>query len=105
MEVRLTRRLPAPRNEDEAALRRVPRVPLGLETDESYRMHIKSSQTIIEAPTDVGLVYALESLAQLIRFDYERERYYWPSHCEIEDAPRFPHRGLLLDSGRHFLPV
>lgn len=23
----------------------------------------------------------------------------------IADAPRFPYRGLMIDSGRHFLPV
>ena len=25
--------------------------------------------------------------------------------CTIQDAPKYPHRGLMVDSGRHFLPV
>ena len=51
------------------------------------------------------MVYGLETLSQLIKFDFSREQYYLPAACDIADAPRFPHRGLLIDSGRHFLPT
>lgn len=30
---------------------------------------------------------------------------YYINKTEIEDFPRFPFRGLLLDTSRHYLPV
>lgn len=30
---------------------------------------------------------------------------YYINETEIVDFPRFPHRGLLLDTSRHYLPL
>ena len=76
--------------------------------DESYSFVVRNSDAVfaeVQAKSYAGVVYALESLAQLIRYDDKYDRYYAPSTCTVTDAPRFPHRGLLVDSGRHFLPV
>ena len=48
----------------------------------------------------------MESLSQLVYFNSAREAFMLkgaPWH--IEDAPQYPHRGLLIDSVRHFLPI
>ena len=47
----------------------------------------------------MGALRGLETLLQLSNSDGV------PAEAEIRDAPRFPHRGVLLDSSRHFLPV
>ena len=53
-----------------------------------------------------GAYHALETLSQMMQYDFDTQSYFiigcpWT----IVDYPRFPHRGLLVDSSRHFEPV
>ena len=72
--------------------------------DESYSIQITSTQVILEAETDLGALHGLETLLQLISVDNFGSFYIW-STGSIQDKPRFPWRGLLLDASRHFMPV
>jgi hexosaminidase len=47
-------------------------------------------------------MHAMETLLQLLSAD--EEGYYFPE-IEINDKPRFPWRGLLIDACRHWMPV
>ena len=67
--------------------------------NESYRLDITSRQAILKAPTVVGAIRGLETVLQLLNAD--RNGYFLPGVL-IEDAPRFPWRGLLIDVARHF---
>lgn len=67
--------------------------------DESYSIDITSRQAILKAPTVVGALRGLETLLQLL--DADRNGYFLPG-VQIEDRPRFPWRGLLIDVARHF---
>lgn len=67
--------------------------------DESYRIDITRRQALLSAPTVVGVLRGLETLLQLL--DADRDGYFFPG-VEIDDKPRFPWRGLLIDVARHF---
>ena len=67
--------------------------------DESYRIDITSRQALLSAPTVVGALRGLETLLQLL--DADRRGYFFPG-VQIDDQPRFPWRGLLIDVARHF---
>lgn len=75
--------------------------------DESYELRITPELVEISAKKAVGVQYALETLSQLVSFDFDQMRYETQAvlPLTIKDEPRFPHRGLLVDSSRHFLPV
>lgn len=68
------------------------------DADESYILEVSSSGITLRAPTIWGALCGLTTLEQL------REGDSLPC-CRIEDAPRFPWRGLLLDPARHFLSL
>jgi len=70
--------------------------------NESYTLTVKPEGIILAAETDIGLLWGLETLLQLLGAD--EAGYYFPC-VEIQDRPRFTWRGLLIDSGRHFEPV
>eukprot|EP00035_Acanthoeca_spectabilis_P015863 m.319055 g.319055 ORF g.319055 m.319055 type:complete len:630 (+) comp16445_c0_seq70:3-1892(+) len=73
--------------------------------DESYTLNIPSgAQAVsITAKTIWGALHALESFSQLVRFDHTLAQYVVDATpWSITDAPRFPHRGLMIDTSRHF---
>jgi hexosaminidase len=78
-----------------------------LETDERYELEIPVQGDIrITALTIYGALHALETLSQLVKYDFSAKTY-TIDHVpwKISDAPRFPHRGVMLDTARHFLSI
>jgi hexosaminidase len=70
--------------------------------NESYRLDITDRQALLSAPTVVGAIRGLETVLQLLNSD--RRGFYLPG-IKLQDQPRFPWRGLLIDVGRHFEPM
>lgn len=73
-----------------------------LHEDESYSLTIAPEGVALNAATDIGVIRGLETLLQLLSAD---EKGYWFPAVSIVDRPRFPWRGLLIDSCRHFMPL
>ena len=78
--------------------------------DESYSLEIpNSSEAILIGNTIWGILHGLESFLQLISYetiDVSTPGYYinW-TPISIQDSPRYPWRGLLIDSSRHYLSI
>ena len=75
---------------------------LVLGEDESYRLTINSDGIALQAATDIGALRGLETFLQLLTLD---ENGVTVPEIAIYDEPRFPWRGLMIDSSRHFMPV
>ncbi len=73
-----------------------------VDEDESYSLDVSPSGLRLHATTVVGAIHGLETLQQLIQTD--GAGYFLPA-VSIQDTPRFRWRGLMLDCGRHFMPV
>ena len=70
--------------------------------DESYQLAVDSKQAVITAPNPIGAMHGMETFYQLI--DNGETGWVAPA-VRIDDKPRFPWRGLLLDVSRHFQPL
>jgi hexosaminidase len=70
--------------------------------DESYHLEITSAGIKLTAPNPLGIMHGLQTILQLVRIT--RRGFTLPS-VTIDDKPRFPWRGLMIDSGRHFMPI
>jgi len=68
---------------------------------ESYWLEVTTRQAVLNAPTAVGVIRGLETFLQLL--DRDQTGYFVPA-VSIQDKPRFPWRGLLVDVARHFEP-
>ncbi|MDR0508093.1 MAG: beta-N-acetylhexosaminidase [Dysgonamonadaceae bacterium] len=75
---------------------------------EGYKLLVQNSLITLEAQTPQGIFYGMQTLRQLLPLQIEQpylSNVAWTVPClEIEDAPRFVHRGLMLDVCRHFQP-
>jgi len=81
----------------------------GPDTQEEYSLDISQAgdqvKVYIKAETMFGSRHALETLFQLAQFDPLQGRYILSTRARIQDRPRYPHRGLMLDTARNFIPV
>ncbi|KAJ2855388.1 Glucosamine-6-phosphate isomerase (Glucosamine-6-phosphate deaminase) (GNPDA) (GlcN6P deaminase), partial [Coemansia erecta] len=76
-----------------------------LETDESYTLEVPiEGKAVISAKTPFGAVRGLETFSQLIVANSGR-KIIKNAPVRIVDAPKFPHRGILLDTSRNFYHV
>jgi hexosaminidase len=75
---------------------------LVLGEDESYRINITPDGIALQAATDIGAMRGLETFLQLLTLD---ENGITVPEITIYDEPRFPWRGLMIDSSRHFMPI
>ena len=94
---------PPERREEEAALRF--RFDSSVKKD-GYRLSVSSSAVTVYAGDRGGILYAMQTLRQLFDADlHDQADTLSAPCCEIEDAPRYPWRGMMLDSSRHFQDV
>lgn len=76
---------------------------------ESYKLDITPSRISINAADKAGFFYAIQSIRQLLPPAIESKEpvnnIQWnvPT-LGIQDSPRFPYRGLMLDVSRFFIP-
>src|SRR4029077_495360 len=70
--------------------------------DESYSLEISPTGAQLSAETPLGAMHGLETFLQLVRIT--AHGFAVPAFA-IEDKPRFPWRGLMIDVGRHFIPL
>ena len=77
---------------------------------EGYKLKVTTGNVLIQAQTAAGVFYAFQTLRQLLPPQIESQTIVsgmtWKiPEVEINDAPRFHYRGLMLDVTRHFFPV
>jgi hexosaminidase len=70
--------------------------------DESYILDVSTASARLRASTPLGTMHGLQTFLQLV--DVSPDGFAAPA-LTIQDKPRFPWRGLMLDSARHFLPL
>ena len=75
---------------------------------EGYTLAVTEDQVKIEASTEAGLFYAMESFTQLLPAEIESDIFVkdmaWNAPAiTIKDEPRFAYRGIMLDACRHFI--
>ena len=70
--------------------------------DESYILEVTASGAKLNAATPLGTLHGLQTFLQLV--EVSPDGFAAPA-ITINDKPRFPWRGLMIDSARHFVPL
>jgi hexosaminidase len=70
--------------------------------NESYRLDVTTTGAKLNADTVTGALRGLETFVQLVT---PGESGFEVPAIHIEDHPRFPWRGLMIDVSRHWMPV
>lgn len=70
--------------------------------DESYELSIMESGAKLTAPNPLGILHGLQTFLQLVKTGPDG---FSVPVVTIKDRPRFAWRGLLIDVGRHYVPM
>ncbi|HEV2206050.1 MAG TPA: family 20 glycosylhydrolase [Candidatus Acidoferrales bacterium] len=70
--------------------------------DESYTLDVTPTAATLTAPTTLGVLRGLQTFLQLVQATPQG---FAAPAVHIEDQPRFPWRGLMIDVSRHFIPM
>jgi hexosaminidase len=70
--------------------------------DESYILDVSTASARIRASTPLGTMHGLQTFLQLVDMSPSG---FAARAVTIQDKPRFPWRGLMIDSARHFIPL
>src|SRR6266478_3854897 len=70
--------------------------------DESYVLEVTATGAKLTAPTPLGAMHGLQTFLQLVDVSPSG---FAATAVTIHDQPRFPWRGLMIDSARHFIPL
>jgi hexosaminidase len=70
--------------------------------DDSYTLSVTADGATIEAPTPLGAMHGLQTFLQLVEVSPDG---FAAAAVTIQDKPRFPWRGLMIDVSRHFIPL
>lgn len=73
-----------------------------LNQDEAYHLIVSNNKILVEAVTERGVYWAMQTLAQLQK---ERGKKVVFEGCEITDWPAFRIRGLMQDVGRSYISI
>ena len=68
--------------------------------DESYVLDVSATGAKLSAANPLGILHGLQTFLQLIEVTPTGFR---AAAVHIEDTPRFPWRGLMIDVSRHFI--
>ena len=70
--------------------------------DESYILDVSTASARLRASTPLGTMHGLQTFLQLVAVSPDG---FAAPALTIQDKPRFPWRGLMMDSARHFIPL
>ena len=75
---------------------------LQLGENESYHLEVTPTHALLTAPNPLGAMHGLQTFLQLVTITPDG---FSAPVVTIDDEPRFPWRGLMIDAGRHFQPL
>ena len=77
------------------------------DVSEDYSLSLSAEGDIkLTADSYIGVLHGLETFTQLFFQHSTGTAWYTPyAPVEIKDSPKYPHRGILLDVARTFMPV
>ncbi len=70
--------------------------------DESYTLEVSAAGAKLHAANPLGALRGLQTFLQLVTITADG---FAAPAISIQDQPRFPWRGLMIDVSRHFIPV